>query len=129
MHSQVLEKLTRQLYTHLDLGDYEGLASMLDADCQLVDQVSRTWVRGRDAVHEYLHAVGPKVSELRSTLSDVSPTDMGYCGLVTSMLHQEYRYDGRPAWVTSPTTLFFVRDGDDWRIALLHSIPLPEVEA
>jgi hypothetical protein len=47
-------------------------------------------------------------------------------GLVTCWLEQDYTYQGKKQHVSTPTTTLLRRSGSDWKLALFHSVPLPE---
>ena len=50
----------------------------------------------------------------------------GDVGVLTCWLEQSYTMDGSAQQVSAPTTLVFRQEGGAWKIALFHSIPLPE---
>ncbi len=62
-----------------------------------------------------------------SRLSDVQETVWDDVGLVTCWLEQDYTYQGQPQHVSAPTSAVFRRTGGEWRIVMLHTIPLPEM--
>jgi ketosteroid isomerase-like protein len=50
----------------------------------------------------------------------------GDVGLVTFALEQSYTMDGQKQTREAPTSIVFRRQDGDWRIELIHSVPLPE---
>ncbi len=50
----------------------------------------------------------------------------GEVGVVTCWVEQAYTLGGRRQQLSAPTTVVLRRAGETWRIALFHSIPLPE---
>jgi hypothetical protein len=60
---------------------------------------------------------------------DVATREWADAGVVTCVIDQTYRYQGRMERITAPTTLVLRREGGDWRIALMHTVPLPEAPA
>jgi len=43
----------------------------------------------------------------------------------TFLLRQSYMYEGTAVQIEAPTTVMWRREGDAWKIALFHSVPLP----
>jgi ketosteroid isomerase-like protein len=50
----------------------------------------------------------------------------GDTGVLTCWLDQDYTMDGKAQHVSAPTTIVFRREGVEWKLALFHSIPLPD---
>lgn len=61
-------------------------------------------------------------------MSDAQQAVWGDVGLVTFVLDQTYIMDGQPQTISAPTSILFRRDPDDWKIALIHTVPIPEAE-
>ena len=59
-------------------------------------------------------------------LSDVHERSWGDTGVVTSWLKQDYALEGQPQHISAPAVVALRRTGNDWKIVLLLSIPLPE---
>jgi ketosteroid isomerase-like protein len=123
---RALEQEARRLLEFLDDMDIEGLAGMLTDDAQGVDEISRGWRRGRAGLSDYLSELEGTVAEVQSEISDLHATSWGDVGVVTFILGQTYEIDGQKLSLSAPTSLVFRRQGDDWKVALLHSVPLPE---
>jgi ketosteroid isomerase-like protein len=126
MTGQELEALTRQLFIHLDAGDFDAIKDMVSEQGQGVDELSRRWMRGRADIDAYFRMISDAVSDVRSTVRDVSVVERGDVGIVTCLLDQSYTYEGRAVANLAPTTIVFFREAGDWKIALVHSVPLPE---
>jgi ketosteroid isomerase-like protein len=47
---------------------------------------------------------------------------------LTCWLNQDYTLEGSAQHVSAPTTIVFRRVDGEWKLALFHSIPLPEQE-
>jgi ketosteroid isomerase-like protein len=124
-----LETVTREMFGALDRGDADGMIRLGAEEMQGIDEISRRWMRGLVEVGDYLRQLLGMVQGVRSTVSDVHETIVGDTGLVTCWLEQEYTLEGAPQHIFAPTTLLFRRDGDDWKITLFHSVPLPPEEA
>ncbi len=121
-----LEDIVRRMFEDVDRMDFDAVAELFTDDVQEVDEISRRWMRGSADVHEYFKQMGPMLSDLKSSLSDVHSVTWGDAGIVTCWLDQSYTFEGRTASVSAPTTFVFRRAGGEWKIALIHSLPLPE---
>jgi ketosteroid isomerase-like protein len=120
-----LESETRKLFEALDRKDTEAIISASARDIQGVDEISRRWLRGSDALAAYLGQLAKMVDHIHTTISDVHETAHGDSGLVTCWMEQEYVLEGRPQHVSAPTTVAFRREGGAWKIVLFHAVPLP----
>ena len=58
--------------------------------------------------------------------SDVQSVTWGDAGVVTCWLEQTYNLEGRTDSISAPTTFVFRREGEQWRVALMHSVPMAE---
>jgi len=121
-----LEKKVRDFFRLLDAKYFDGWTRAASDDIQSVDELSRRWMRGRGAFQDYFKQFGPQLSDIHSTLSDMRETVWGDAGMVTCWLEQDYTYQGKKQHVSAPTTAVLRRTGSEWKLALLHSIPLPE---
>jgi ketosteroid isomerase-like protein len=99
---------------------------MLSDDAQGVDEISRGWMRGRAALETYFGQLEGMVDEVRSEVSDIDTTEWGDVGVVTCVVDQSYSMQGQQQKITAPTSMVFRREGDEWKIAVFHSVPLPE---
>jgi ketosteroid isomerase-like protein len=121
-----LEAVLREQFSAFDRKDFDALLRLVDDEAQGVDELSRRWMRGRDAIVQYTQQLLPAIEDINSQVQDVHETVWGDVGLVTCWLEQDYTYQGQPQHVSSPTSAVFRRTGDAWRIVMLHTIPLPE---
>lgn len=121
-----LEQETRRLLELLDAMDLHGLAAMFTDDAQGVDEISRGWTRGRAALDAYFEQLQGAVSDVRSQVSDLNATQWGDVGLVTFRLEQTYNIDGQERRLSAPTSTLFRRQDGEWKVALIHSVPIPE---
>ncbi len=78
-----LEKTVRDYLKRIDAKDFAGVGQMLTDDVQSVDEISRRWLRGRQAVEEYFRQLGPAVEDVRSEIKDVREAVWGDSGMVT----------------------------------------------
>lgn len=123
-----LETATRQLFKALDQKDPDAILSSAAKDVQTVDEISRRWQRGIDALGSYFRQAFDMVDEIQSTINDVNESVQGETGLVTCWLEQDYTLEGKRTHVSAPTTVAFRRQGDAWKIVLIHTVPMPPQE-
>ncbi len=123
-----LQQTVSRFLERLDAMDLDGLVGMVDDEVQGVDEIARRWMRGRPAIEGYFSQLKDTVSDVRSRMSDVQEDAWGDAGLVTFVLDQTYTYtlDGQQQTISAPTSIVFRRRGSDWRIVLIHTVPLPE---
>jgi ketosteroid isomerase-like protein len=121
-----LEQHARRVFEAIDAMDIAAMTAMITDDAQGVDEISRAWIRGRAALEEYFGRLDGAVDEVRSRVRDVHVTEWGDAGTVTCVLEQAYRMLGREQRITAPTSLTFRRQAGEWKIAVFHSVPLPE---
>lgn len=121
-----LDQMAQRLFALVDALDLDGVKALMTDDCEEVDEISRTWRRGRAAVEAYFGEVLAAISDVHTDLRDVAVREWADTGIITCVIDQTYRYDGRDERITAPTTLLLRREDGDWRIALMHTVPLPE---
>jgi ketosteroid isomerase-like protein len=121
-----LELLAREMFDALDKKDFDRIVRLATDDVQGVDELSRGWMRGRAAMETYFKTLGPQISNIRSTLSDLHAVQHGDVGLVTFVLDQGYDYGGQRTAIHAPSSIVALRADGGWRVALLHSVPLAE---
>lgn len=124
-----LESVVKRAFELLDAMDLRGLGSMFTDDAQGVDEISGRWTRGRAALEAHLALLEGSVTDVRSQLSDLHTTTWGEVGVATFVLDQTYQMNGQRQSLSAPTSMVFRRQDDDWKVALLHSVPIPEQEA
>lgn len=121
-----LQQAVSRLLEHVDAMDLEALGVMVDDEVQGVDEIARRWMRGRPAIEGYFSQLKDTVSDVRSRMSDIQEDAWGDAGLVTFVLDQTYTLDGQQQTISAPTSIVFRRRGSDWKIVLIHTVPLPE---
>lgn len=126
--SGALEAATRQLFDALDRKDADAIIRGVAEDVQGVDEISRRWLRGADALGNYFRQAMTAIEDIHSTISDVHETVHGEVGFVTCWLEQDYTYEGNPTHVSAPTTTAFRREGGAWKLLLVHTVPVPPEE-
>jgi SnoaL-like domain len=120
-----LEPRVRQMLERLDALDLDSLGPMLTDDAQSVDEITRGWTRGRAAIGNYLAQLKDTVSDVHSQMSDIHEAVWGDVGLVTFVLDQTYQMDEQRQTISAPTSILLRREDDDWKIALIHTVPIP----
>ena|ERR1700694_2586116 len=123
-----LETATRQHFDAVDRKDAEAIIRSAANDVQGVDEISRSWQRGSDALGSYLRQAMGMVDDIQSTITDIHETLQGETGLVTCWLEQDYTLEGERTHVSAPTTVVFRQESDGWKIVLFHSVPMPPQE-
>jgi ketosteroid isomerase-like protein len=121
-----LEQSVRRLLKLLDAVDIDGLSAMLTDDAQSVDEITRGWTRGRAAIDAYMAQLKDTISDVHSEMSDSQQTIWGDVGLVTFVLSQTYTLLGQQHTISAPTSILFRRQGNDWKIALIHTVPIAQ---
>lgn len=123
-----LETVVREMFEGLARKDVDAVERHFGDGAQGVDEISRRWLRGRDALEEYLGGLMTMVDDVRSELHDVQETVLAEVGILTCWLEQDYMLEGERLHVSAPTTVVLRRADDSWNIVLFHSIPLQETE-
>lgn len=124
--SNELESVANDFIAALDSMDVDRMMGTATEDAQGVDEISRRWIRGRGELDSYLRQLIGAVSDVRTELRDSEERVWGDTGILTCWLDQDYTMDGNAQHVSAPTTIAFRREDGDWKVALFHSIPLPE---
>ena len=123
-----LESATRQIFADLDRRDTDALIQSSAHDIQTVDELSRRWLRGVDALGAYFRQTMTMVQDIHSTINDVHETVSGDIGFITCWLEQDYTFEGKRTHVSAPTTVAFRRESGSWKTLLIHTVPLPPEE-
>jgi ketosteroid isomerase-like protein len=119
-----LEQLAYRLFELIDAMDVAGMTAMMTDDVQGVDELSRGWLRGHAAVEDYFERMRGLIDGLRSQLRDVRGSEWGNAAVVTGVVDQTYMLDGRHQRITAPTSMTFRREQGEWKLAVLHSVPI-----
>jgi ketosteroid isomerase-like protein len=121
-----LESAANDFVAAIDSLNLERIMQLIAQDVQSVDEVSRRWLRGNDDVRGYLAGLVEAVSVVNTKLREAQERVWGDTGLLTCWIEQNYTMDGKPQHISAPTTLVFRREDGSWKLALFHSIPLPD---
>jgi hypothetical protein len=119
-----LAQETHRPFQLLDALDISGLTGLLVDDAQAVDELTGRWMRGREALQAHFARLPEMVADVRSQVSDLSATAWGDVGLVTLQLDQTYTANGEVQEISAPTSLIYRRQGETWKLALVHSVPI-----
>ena len=106
--------------------ELESLSAMMTEDAQSVDEITRRWTRGREAIDAYLEQLRDTVSDVHSKARDLRAISWTDTGIVTFVLEQTYMLKGAQQTLTAPTSIVFRRIGEDWKVALIHTVPLAD---
>jgi ketosteroid isomerase-like protein len=121
-----LEREVHRLFELLDSMDIRGISAMLTDDAQGIDEISRRWMRGKAALDAYFAQLEGTVSEPKSQIRDLHALAWREVGLVTFVLDQTYKMDGEEHRISAPTSIVFNKDNGGWKVAMIHTVPLPE---
>jgi len=121
-----LSRAAAELLASFDSFDFDAVMEQTADDAQVVDDVSRHWVRGKTSIGAHMRRVASSVDSLRTELSEVAETIWGDVGLLTCQLEQTYTAEGREGRGIGPATVVFHREGSEWKLTLFHIVALPE---
>lgn len=117
----------RGLMRDFDRLDIAALKGRFTDDVRGIDEISRAWIRDRAGMEAYFAGLEDAVTDIATTLVDLEEQVWGETACVTGWAEQDYRMQGEPVHVSSPMTFVLRRDGETWKVALVHAVPLPEV--
>lgn len=119
-----LDSLTKEFFEALDRKDFDRLLALSVGDVQSVDEISRGWLRGRQAIDAYLRQLAEDVSNIHTSPREIHTAEIDSVGIVTCVIDQRYELRGEAVEITAPTTLIARRGSDGWRWLLFHSVPI-----
>jgi len=121
-----LEAAMKEMFDTLGRDDPEELIGRFSAEPQGIDELSREWMRGRDAMEAYIRGMLSQVKDVKSEMRDFHEVLVGDVGLATFWLEQEYTLGGERHHISAPSSAVLRKEGGEWKIVLFHSIPLPD---
>jgi len=121
-----LMSVLQGMFDALGQQDPEKVLGHFSQDPQGIDEISRAWIRGRQAMEAYVSGLLTQVSGVESELRDFHEVVMGDIGLVTFWLEQDYTFGGERHHISAPSSAVLRREGGEWKVVVFHSIPLPE---
>ncbi len=123
------QKEVQKLFDLFDGLQIDKIKDMFSDDAQGVDEFSRQWLRGKDAMNGYFEQLMEMgVSDIHSELSDVEVKQWDDVALVTCIADQSYNVGGDQITVTAPGSFLFRRNNGSWKLELVHAVPLPDEE-
>jgi uncharacterized protein (TIGR02246 family) len=125
MSGQLMSVL-QGMFDALGQQDPEKMLGHFSREPQGIDEISREWMRGRDALEAYLRGLLPQVQDVRSELKDFHEVVMGDIGLATFWLEQDYTFEGKQHHISAPSSAVLAREDGQWKVVIFHSIPLPD---
>jgi ketosteroid isomerase-like protein len=121
------EEVVGELFRAFDALDLTRVEALAADDIQGVDELSGGWRRGRGALRAYFEEVkAAGLADLHSTTSDVTTTEWADTAVVTLVLDQTYSLGDESQQIRAPTSVVMRRESEEWRLTLVHSVPLPE---
>jgi transcriptional regulator with XRE-family HTH domain len=110
-----------ELFAALDAEDWHVVVAHLDDDVELADELTGTWLRGRDAVARYLRAQEGIVTDIVSRPIDVSARPLvGNTWLTTFNFEQEYLLMGEKHRERLTGLCVLHISADSWRLVVYH---------
>ena len=122
--TDTIETAARGFMEMFDRKDFAGMLAAATQDVQGVDEISRGWLRGRDAAASYFDMLGQAVSDIHTEVSDVHEQVWGDTALATFWVEQDYKFQGAPVHASAPITMVFREEGG-WKLALISAVALP----
>lgn len=121
MKTALAETALRQLLDVMENEDWDQLTTLLADDVELADELTATWLRGRDRVAAYLQAQTGIVTNITNVASDISSRTIGDRVLVTFSLRQRYLLEGVTRRETLTGCAIFEAD-DRWPLLTLFHL-------
>jgi transcriptional regulator with XRE-family HTH domain len=114
------EAALSQILGLMETEDWDQLTTLLADDVELADELTATWLRGRERVAAYLKAQDNVVTNITNAASDISSRTFGDRVLVTFSLRQRYLLEGVTKRETFTGCAIFKTDGSQPLLSLLH---------
>jgi len=118
------EQFVLDLFKSLDR--LEPFFDFLTDDVICVDEISKKWMRGKQAAIETWTPILAAMESCKSTMSDIHVDMAGDLSIVTGMLNQTYVFDGQQVTINAPTTFILRKEQGALKAYLLHTVPFPE---
>ena len=68
---EALESTVREMFAAFDKVDIDAMLALVTPDAQGVDEIARRWLRSADDISAYVKELRPRISDVRSELSDM----------------------------------------------------------
>jgi ketosteroid isomerase-like protein len=119
-----LENIVTQIFKSLDDLDTSNAVKWFADDIQMVDEISGKWTRGKNHAEKAFTDALQVVSDIHSKVSEFYTVMTDETALLTCLLTQTYIFHGNPVSLVAPTTVAFRRENGEWKVILLHSLPV-----
>lgn len=119
-----LSRVAAELLASFDSFDFDAVLERTADDAQVVDDLSRHWVRGRAAIGAHMQKIADSTDNLRTELTEVEETIWGDVGVLTCQLEQTFEAEGQEGHGSGPATAIYRREGGEWKLALFHIVAL-----
>lgn len=121
------KKEVQKLFDLFDEQRTDELKDMFSDDAQGVDEISRQWLRGKQAMDSYFVQLAEMgVSDIHSDLSDLVVKQWDDVALVTCIADQTYKVAGDEVTIKAPGSFLFRHNNGSWKLELVHAVPLPD---
>jgi hypothetical protein len=122
-----LERFVRQLYEELGRRNIDRLAAVLDPEVRLLDERTGRWSFGPEQVVEGTRAELGAAESYSNRIDEVVARMLAPdIGAVTYNWYGKGTWEGTEYNIRCPSSLVARREGDSWRIVLMHSVPADE---
>jgi len=122
--STELEVIVQEFFKAVDKLDVPAVVGFVSEDAQMVEEITRKWIRGKSNVEVAFANVASLVSKVNTVASAFHTTVVGESAIVTCIVDQTYTFEGNEVTIYAPTTVGFSKSEGDWKISLIHSVPL-----
>ena len=121
MSVEFAESALFDVFATLDAEDWDGLVLLLEEDVELADELTGSWLHGREAVAAYLRAQAGIVTEISSPAENINVRPLGSeYAIVTFEMRQRYRLDGQVKRESLTGCVVFRLDPSGARVSLYH---------
>ena len=111
-------------FAALDRLDVEGVVDLMAEEAVAVDETTKGWARGREAIAAVWMPMVESMTSVSSQVEELAVHEFGEGVMVTCRLRQIYIIGGVETRIDAPTTFVLRRAGDGWQIVLFHSVPV-----
>jgi len=122
--SAELEGMVQDFFKAVDRLDVPAVVGFVSEDAQMVEEITRNWIRGKSNVEVAFANVAALVSNVNTEVSEFHTVVTGDSAIVTCIVNQTYTFEGNEVTIFAPTTAGFSKSEGDWKISLIHSVPL-----
>lgn len=124
MQRSPLLGLVERMLSALQRLDHDAIMACMSDDVCGLDEITKTFVRGRAAMDAYVSDLVAKAPAVTSHILDFHEIVTADAAFVTCRLEQRYVLDGVERVHHTPTTYGFRVVDEHWKICVFHSVPL-----